>query len=50
MSGNSNSGGGCLIPMALIVGGILYLAFEHPLALIPIFLIVMMFIAWIRKK
>lgn len=39
-----------MITMALIVGGILYLAFEHPLALIPIFLIVVMFIAWIRKR
>lgn len=41
--------GGGLIIVALVVGGILYLAMEHPLWLIPIALIVVLFFAWLFK-
>lgn len=50
MSGNNNSSGGCLIPMVLVGGGILYLAIENPLWLIPIVLVVVLFFVWLFKK
>lgn len=49
MRGNDQNAG-CLIPMVLVVGGILYLAMEHPLWLIPIVLLIILFFAWLLKK
>ena len=50
MGGNNQNAGSGLIIMALVVGGILYLAMEHPLWLIPIGLIAILFFAWLFKK